>query len=223
MKDVDLRDVDSEDIDDLLLEIEVSFQMEFVQNELIYLNTFGELCDYIIQKIQLNNVNDCTRQQAFYKLREAILSILPIDRFTIRKDLLLKDILHRSKRRSTIKKLERKLEFKLGILRPAHWVTGILGMFLLGSLIWLFFHWQSGLVLLIISLSGLKIAQHFGNELNIDSIEEMVVKMTMENYLKCRRNPRTYHINEIENILINWFSESFGLDKNKLTRDTLLR
>lgn len=96
-------------------------------------------------------------------------------------------------------------------------------MLLLGSLIWLYFHWQSGLVIFITSLFGFRIAQQFVKELNVNSIEELVEKMTRENYLKSRRNPKTYNKKEIENILINWFSDSFDLEKNKLTRDTLLR
>ena len=43
--------------------------------------------------------------------------------------------------------------------------------------------------------------------------------MTRENYLKSRRNSKTFNKNEIEKVLTDWFSNDLDLDKSKLTRD----
>jgi acyl carrier protein len=78
----ELKNVDSEDLDDVLMKIEKSFHFKFETTELKDVKTFGHLCDIIINKIQGKNIDDCTTQQAFYKLRDAIASSLYIDNNT---------------------------------------------------------------------------------------------------------------------------------------------
>ena len=90
---------------------------------LMHICNFGELCDHIANKIQLDNSDNCTSQQAFYKLRDTISSTLQIDKKTISTDLSLPDLLPRESRRSRTKKLEQQLGFKIHILRPPRWFT----------------------------------------------------------------------------------------------------
>ena len=52
MTDYELKDIDSEDISDLLVKVEKSFNIKFGDKELMHISTFGELCDQIINKIQ---------------------------------------------------------------------------------------------------------------------------------------------------------------------------
>ena len=75
-----ISEVDIEEIEDLLLKVETSFDIRFADNELKGITTFGELCDIIENKIQLENSNDCTTQQAFYKLRDALTETFEIKR-----------------------------------------------------------------------------------------------------------------------------------------------
>src|SRR3990170_6216426 len=105
MTDCELRNVDPEDVEDLLVEIATSFNIRFVGKELVHIKTFGQFCDHITDKIQLVDSDTCTSQQAFYKLRNAIVSTLHIDRTAITTDLLLIDFLPRQTRRSRTKKL----------------------------------------------------------------------------------------------------------------------
>jgi len=107
--DYELKNIDSEDIEDLLVKVETSFDIKFVGDELVHITTFGQLCDHIANKIQLDNSDDCTSQQAFYKLRDAISSTLQIDNKTISTDFPLADLLPRQSRRSRTKKLERHI------------------------------------------------------------------------------------------------------------------
>lgn len=219
MTDYELKNIDSENIDDLLVKIENSFDIKFSGDELVNIATFGQLCDHIANKIQLDNSNDCTSQQAFYKLRDAISLTLQIDNKTISTDFALSDILPRQSRRSRTKKLERYLGFKLNFLRPPHWVTGTLVIILLSSIVGLFFNWRIGLSGLMFSIVGLWFANKIGNELDLQTVGQVAEKMTRENYLKSRRNPTTFNKREIEKVLTDWFSNDLGLDKNKLTRE----
>lgn len=215
----ELKNIDSEDIEDLLVKVENSFDIKFVGDELIHITTFGQLCDHIANKIQLENSDDCTSQQAFYKLRDAISSTLQIDNKTISTDFPLVNLLPRKNRRRGTKKLEKHLGFKLNILRPPRWVTWTLVILLLASIGGLFFNWQIGLLGLLVSVAGLWFSNQIGNELDLQTVGQVAEKMTRENYLKSRRNSKTFNKNEIEKVLTDWFSDDLYIDKNKLTRD----
>ncbi len=68
--------IDGEDLSELLEKVENSFDIKFDDTELANVGTFGQLCDHIANKIQLANIDDCTTQQAFYKLRKSFSSEL---------------------------------------------------------------------------------------------------------------------------------------------------
>lgn len=217
MTDYELNNIDPEDIEDLLVKVEKSFNIKFVSNELVGLSTFGELCDHITNKIVLDHSDNCTTQQAFYKLRNALSAILNIN--NVKTDSLLNDILPRQNRISTVRKIENKLGVKLSFLRPTHFVSGTLIIVFLASIVGLFINWRVGLLGLLFSLAGLSIASKFGKEIDIETVGELAEKMTRENYLKSRRNSETFNKSEIENILRGWFSKELDLDKTKLTRE----
>lgn len=222
MKEFELKNTNPEDIEDILVKVEKSFQIVFSENELVNIHTFGELCDHIKNKIQLNHQDDCTSQQAFYKLRSALTSVLKIDKDKITPDSLLAELLPRQIRKIKTKQIERTLELNLSILRPPHFVTSFLSLLLLSSFIGLFFNWQFALGGIGLSITGLWIAFKTGNELDLKTVGQVAEKITRENYLKSRRNPKTFNENEIEKILIDWFSNDLLVNKSKLTRKTRL-
>jgi hypothetical protein len=216
----ELKDIDTEDIEDLLFKVEKSFDIKFGNAELVHITTFGELCDYIANKIQLDHSKDCTTQQAFYKLRDAISLKFEIDKKTISTDFLLIDLFPRQNRRRMITALEKYLGFELNVLRPPNWLTTTLLILFLVSLVGLFFNWKIGVLGLIFSIFGLWLAFKTGNELEVQTVGQVAERMTRENYLKSRRNPKTFNKKEIEKVLTDWFCDGLGLDKSKLKRET---
>lgn len=218
MTDFGLENIDSEDMCELLVKVEKSFDVKFGDTELINILTFGELCDHITTKIQLDNSDDCTMQQAFYKLRNSILVTQELQNKTITPDTLLVNLLPRQGRLIATKRIERHLGFKLSILRPPHFVTGILSVIFVASIVVLFFNWQIGLEGLAFSIGGLWFSRKIGKELDMETVGQVAEKMTHENYLKARRNQTTFNKSEIEKVLTDWFSEDLGIDKSKLTR-----
>ncbi len=219
MTDHIVENIDSKDAGDLLVKIEKSFDIKFGNTELMHIKTLGELCDHIINKIQLDNSDDCTTQQAFYKLRDAITTLFSIDNKTLTTDFPLNNFLSRQRRKEKIRDLEDYLGVHLKILRPPHWVTNTLLILLLVSIVGLFFKWQFGLLGLCISFGGLWFSNKIGNELDVQTVGQLAEKMTRENYLKARRNPKTVNRNEIEKLLNDWFINDLCLDKSKLTRE----
>lgn len=69
------------------------------------------------------------------------------------------------------------------------------------------------------SIAGLWLANKIGNELDLQTVGQVAEKMTRENYIKSRRNSKTFNKNEIEKVLTDWFSNDLYLDKSKLTRE----
>jgi hypothetical protein len=222
MKEFELKNIDPEDIEDLLVKVEYSFDIKFADNELAHVQTFGEMCDHIKNKIQLDHTDDCTTQQAFYKLRSSLFSALQVDKEQITPDSLLTDLLPRQIRKSKTKQIEQGLGFRLSLLRPPHYVTGFLVLLLLSSLVGLAFAWQFALAGLGLSIGGLWLTTKTGNELDLKTVGQLAEKMTRENYIKSRRNPKTYNDNEIEKVLTDWFSNDLVIDKSKLTREARL-
>jgi len=219
MTDHKVENIDSEDAGDLLVKIEKSFDIKFGDTELMHIKTLGEFCDHVINKIQLDNSDDFTTQQAFYKLRDAITTLFCVDNKAITTEVPLDNFLPRQKRKEQIKDLENYLNVHLNILRPPHWVTNTLLILLLVSIVGLFFKWEYGLLGLGISFSGLWFSNKIGNELDVQTVGQLAEKMTRENYVKSRRNPKTVNKNEIEKLLTEWFIDDLGLDKSKLTRE----
>lgn len=220
MTDNKVENIDTEDAEDLLIKIEKSFDIKFGDTELMHIKTFGEFCDHLVNKIQLDNTNDCTTQQAFYKLRNAISSTFNVESKAITTDFLLNTILPRKSRREKIINLENSLGFQLNILRPPHWVINTLLVLFFSSIVGLFLKWQYGLVGVFISYFWLWFSKKISNELDVQTVGQLAKKITRENYLESRRNPKTFNKNEIEKVLTDWFINDLCLDKKKLSRDS---
>ncbi|RWU05014.1 hypothetical protein DPV69_17785 [Pedobacter chitinilyticus] len=222
MLDYTLKNIDPECIEDLLVKVEKSFDIKFVGDELIHITTFGELCDHIVNKIKLDRSDDCTSQQAFYKLRGAISSTLQIDNQLISTTSLLADILPQQNRHTSIKQLESLLGFRLNILSPPFWVICVLLLLSLASFINLFFYWKMGIAGITFSIAGFWLADSMANELDLQTVGQVAEKMARENYLQSRRNPKTFNQKEVEKVLTDWFADEFGLEKEELTREAKL-
>ena len=196
-----LKNIDSEDLEDLLVEVGKSFGVTFVDSELAHIKTFGEFCDQIENKIKLENSESCTSQQAFYKLREAISTTLELDKKTILPSLTLNKVLPRQNRRKNVKSIENYLGFKLKILRAPIWVSSTFIIIIFTSIVTMFFSWLIGISGMVFSILGLRLADKFGKEIDMKTVGEVAEKMTRENYLKSRRNPNTFNRKEIEKVL----------------------
>ncbi|WP_071891166.1 hypothetical protein [Hymenobacter sp. PAMC 26628] len=218
-----LENTCTEDIEDLIPVIETSLGIKFSQGELEHVTTFGEFCDITVSKIHLTDAPDCTAQQAFYKLRQALaphvpgLAITPASR--------LKDILpgSRYKRRKILNSVEARTGITLDIHGASESVVmGLIIMFL-ASFTSFFFSSTAGCTGLTISVIAAMVAQYTGNTWRVATVREWVEKMTREHYLKSRRNPITVNRTEIAKQLKSLFADRLALDPTVLTRDATFR
>jgi hypothetical protein len=215
---IELKNIDSEDISDVLRKVEKSFGFQFGDTELQDVKTFGELCDIITSKVQGDNSDDCTTQQAFYKLRDAIAATLCIDKGSLTVDTKLQELFPRRQRRRQIKAVERLLGFKTKVLRPKHWLTTTLALILIASLVGLFISWQAGLAGLVFSFAALSISNKLGNEFDVTTVGQLAEKITRENYRQVRRNPTTVNQKEVAKKVKELFMTDLDLKEELLTR-----
>ena len=214
----ELRNIDPLDVSDVLTKIEKSFGFTFGDTELKDVKTFGELCDIITSKVQGDNSNDCTTQQAFYKLRNAIADTLLIDKNNIAPETDLQKLFPKNIRRQSFKAIDGLLGFKTKVLRPKHSITGTLAIIFIVSLIGLFAFWQIGLVGLTASIFAMTIATKFGNEIDLLTVGQFADKLSREHYLKSRRATTTVNKTEIAQKIKDLFIADLGLQEHQLTR-----
>lgn len=86
-----LNDFEIEELEFMIPQIEKMYNFEFEKDETYTVNNFEELCELIIEKINLKNVISCTSQQAFYKLRNAFVAtkIIAIENLNLETELKL--------------------------------------------------------------------------------------------------------------------------------------
>ena len=131
----------------------------------------------------------------------------------------LTELFPQKNRQLWTRQIEQQLDFKLHLLRPPNWVTWTLTVTLITSFFLIFFYWQAGLFGLIFSILAFKIAIKLENELDFQTLGQLAEKMTRDNYLKSRRNSKTFNKREIENVLTDLFVNNLSLDRHLLTRE----
>jgi hypothetical protein len=219
---IELKNIDPEDFSDVLAKIEKSFGFQFGKSELAKTMTFGELCDIICSRVELEHSDDCTTQQAFYKIRQSIANIQLLKKDAISPDSNIEIILPREGRRQKVIQVSKELGFPLKILQPKEWVSIMLFLIPLGSFVELFINWKFGLIGLLLSITSISVANRLGKEFTIKTVGELADKMARENYIKSRRNPKTANRLEIVEKIKELFCLDLDLDPSVLTKEAAL-
>jgi hypothetical protein len=195
--DINLEKIDAEDIEDIVVKLEKSFNIKYKDTAFKEAKTFGDICDIIEAHIYHVHQESCTRQQAFNKVRKAISNSLQIAERDISLESKLEDLFPRNKRRRKLKELRQHLKIKFDILRVKEWLVWILFLGTVLSFIAFFFDWKLAVIGLSFFLLFSRIATLFSNELDIRTVRQFVEKLTRDNYLAIRRNQGTINRNEI--------------------------
>lgn len=207
---------DIENLEDLIPTIEKMYGFKFVKNETYEIKSFDQLCNVIIEKINLKDSKSCTSQQAFYKLRNSFSETEICKKENLKMETELETLFPRKNRRKQILKLEQNLGFKINLLSPPNFIEVSLIILSLISFIFLFIYWQIGIFGILTAIIGFKLAKKFGKELNTETIKQLVEKVTAENYLNVRTEKDTINKIELKEILTNWIVENSGIEREKL-------
>jgi len=222
MANPDHLDADIEDINDVLKKIEIAYGIRFGETELQDVRTFGQLCNCILDKVSIEDVQDCTTQQAFYKLRDAFVEITGTNREDIKVNTDLSELFLSQDRKKQVKELEAVLGFKTHILTMQPLIKQLTVSVGLLSGIVVFFNWQYGL-----SGAGLTIALGLwgfatANTFTVRTVGELSEKLVMEHYINVRRNPLTGNKDEIIRQIEKLFLEYLMIDRTGIHPDTII-
>lgn len=207
-----------EDIEDCIIAIDDDFKFQFDSEKLKACSNFEELIDLAVSNIDLEHLDDCTSQQAFYKVRKTISETKKADAKLIKHDSKLLDFFSEKKLNSEINEFEQNLGIKLGLVEP---VSGVFYVAIVGILLGiaaLFFNLVIGISVLLVSFLGLKLSYTFSKRLVVKTIRDLVKKMTTEHYTKVRTYPETVNRNELSDIFWNYFSFYLNTKKEDLNK-----
>ena len=222
MKIYKFDNADLENIEDLIPSIEKMYKINFEENELAELANFDEFCEKIVAKINLENVDNCTTQQAFYKLRKSIVDLGIAEKNELNTETKLKEIFPRKNRRKIVKSLEKNIGFELNLINPPQIISISLFILILVSIVFLFINFKIAILGIIISILGFKLAYRFGKEIEMNSFRELVEKITTENYLNVRSDKNTINRKELKNVMRDWFADNLGIEKSELKQATFI-
>lgn len=220
LDDIKLNEYESEDIFDVVLKLEKSFGLKFEKDAFYNVKTFGDLCDVFTNNLKGDNIDDCSTQQAFYKIRGAIAAVQLLDKNSITLDTKLEDIFPRHKRKLRIKKLQDELDISFNILDIKSWLGWTIFIGIVASLITFFFKWQYAITgLLFFIVVGWTAYKFFAKEFELTTMRQLTEKLARENYVDVRRRNGTINRQEILKVIIDTFSNELDIDKTYLTRN----
>jgi hypothetical protein len=208
------KNADPEYIEGVLLKIQRSFNIEFDNEGLKNVKTFGGLCDLIISKINQGHADHCTTQHSFYQLRNSISAIMQVDKCSITPHTKLSQIFPRENRLQVIAEIEQDLGFETKLLKPKQWVITLFSLMLLVSFAGFFYNWQIAVAGVLASLTGLKLAGKFGKEIHLKTVGDMANKICRESRHVCPTNK-----NEVEQKVKELFEKDLQLQPVVLRRN----
>ncbi|MCW1147648.1 hypothetical protein [Flavobacterium lacisediminis] len=209
-----------ENIEDCIPSLEKMYKFKFEEGETQMVKNFDEFCDLIITKIDYENVETCTTQQAFYKLRNSLIEEKISEKENVKLETKLKDLFPRKNRIKLVKRVENNIGFNLNILGPPKFVFYSLVILLFTSIIFIFINYKFGILGIVISILGFYLSFRFGKELEIGTLKELVEKITIENYLAVRTQKNSVNKSELKKVITDWFVENTGIEKEKLINAT---
>jgi hypothetical protein len=194
---VNLNSIDPEDVGDVLLKIERSFNIRFTDQDLNHVKTLGTLCDLVVEKVKIVQSDSCTTQQAFYKLRNAINAKKPIEKCDLKPQTKLCELFPRDNRIEIVADMEAEMGLHVNLLQPKQWIVyGFCGL-LVVAIALSFYNNIAGFILAGIAITGLVLAGKFGKELKVKTLGDLAEKIAREHYLSCRRNASTVNRAEV--------------------------
>jgi hypothetical protein len=183
------KSIDAWDNQDLLLKIEKAFNIEFDSENVKDISTIGDLCDQIVNKINLEHADTCTTQHAFYLVRDAIIATARTEKCAVLPHTRLAKIFSKENRQKAITDMEHELGFEINLLQPKQWVIILFSITLLASLFTFYYSWPLAVAGCLASVLGLAVAGKFGKEIRLKTVGDLANKISRESYLKARRNP----------------------------------
>lgn len=212
--------VEGDDFNDVIFQIEKSFNITFDKADFYKGITYGDICQCIHSKMSRENTGGCTSQQAFYKIREAISANNPELKDSIKPDTPLENILGQDKRKAA-SYLKLKTNIETDLFETPMFIALPFSVIAFISFIAMFFKWEFAYVFGGCTLI-LYIASKTTTNLRFKTVRELVNYTTAYEYNTVRRYKNTYNTNEIEPIIKQLFKEGCLLEDDELQPERII-
>lgn len=213
--------IDGDDFEDLITAIEKNFGINFQSEEFTKPEiSVKDLTLLVTNKIELQYSKDCTSQQVFYQLRTFFGDEFNVEKISFTKDLLLEELIPKKIRRETIKKIENKLDINLDILTIKTWLIFMIMATFFISIYYLFTDFKLGILLttFFILLTRIK-----GNEFRPKTIEDLIDKITEQNYRQLRNKKNSFNPIEIPRIIAKMIENNLGYNLDEFGLGTKIK
>lgn len=123
-----------EELGYLLEEIQLSFWVDFTEQDIVDMTTVGDLFDKVVRKMGKFESPRCLTSFAFFRLRRSLVAVSSLDRRSVRPATQLRKLLPQPVRRTWWADIETNLRLRLPDLRPgraaviAYWAIAALGV-----------------------------------------------------------------------------------------------
>ena len=119
------------DLVEIVLEVEDTFGFSIADEDATSLTTMGKLYDYVLAHRFRGKQDACLTSITFYKIRQALMSVLEIPRDAVRVSAELPAIIPKRRRR-TWRAIEKTTGWRLPWLRRPGWVVTLATLAALG-------------------------------------------------------------------------------------------
>lgn len=208
-----------EDLEYALIDFEKKYNISFNEEETKKIKSFSEFLDFIVDKFEYEQNNDCTTQHIFYLLKQEIKK-LNISTVNITPQTKLIEIFPKKNRKENISKLENSLGYKIDNFTPNRIQFVTFFLILIFSLIYFFFNFWIGILGLIFAIFYIGITFKLANDFYLETLGEMCNKISSENYFKFRKNQNSINKSEFRKVVLTFFSDQTGIEKEKLLNGT---
>lgn len=214
--------VDPEDWDDVLRKVEVSYEIKFHDNELAHVRTMGELLSVIDGKVIGSDRDDCTTQQAFYRIRQVLAVQLDIDPMQISPNDQLETVIPGNGRRTTIRSAERMIGASFNVYRLKPSISAVLWALFAGSVLAFFWNTRIACWGLLLSCACTWVAWRTTLELKNMTVGQLADGLSLRAYSRMRRDRGTINRKEVRTKLRTFFQEELGLEERLVQDEVLL-
>lgn len=202
-----------EDLDYAIEDFVNQYDLPLDPKKLAEVRNVAEMIELLVSTFAQERKEDCTSQQAFYKLRTVLQKYT--NESGIKPSTRLEELFPKRNRIENIKRVEEELGIKLAILKPKDDVTAMFIVIFLGLFALLFFATLYALVGGVIWSFAYKVTKDYGKEFKVDTVGEVVKLMVEKNYFKSRRDSNTMNEQEFRDVIIDYLVDKVGLEREE--------
>lgn len=202
-----------EDLDYAIENFVNEYDLPLDPQKLAEVRNVAEMLDLIVSYFKQEKKEDCTSQQAFYKLRTILHKYT--NESDIKPSTRLEELFPKQNRIENINRVEEDLGFKLHILKMKDDIVTVLVVTFLVLFVLLFFTTLYAMVGGVIWLFAYKVAEDYRKEFKVEMVGELVKLMVEKNYFKSRRDPNTMNEKELREMIAKYFADCLGLEREE--------